>query len=242
MPRTVNVVNLGLKDYQQSYKIQKEFVKKRQEGKITDTLIFVEHPPVFTIGRNGSRKNILASSERLKKEKIKIYEIDRGGDITYHGPGQIVGYPIIDLRKYGKDIHIYLRTLEEILIKMLEHFSISAERIKGMTGVWINPVRNNPHFLLSQESSGDDSGISNGVNDKKIASIGIGISKWITYHGFSLNIDPNMKHFEMINPCGLGKPITSMKEQLNSKCPKRGEIEEKLTEIFTEVFQKRKIV
>ena len=160
MNNTINIVNIGLKDYQETYKIQKELVKKRHEGKIPDTLILVEHPPVFTIGRSGSRKNIHVSLGKLKEEGIKIYEIDRGGDITYHGPGQIVGYPIIDLRKYGRDIHLYLRTLEKVLIKLLQDFSIEAGRIKGMTGVW--------------------------VNDKKIASIGIGVSKWVTYHGFCL--------------------------------------------------------
>lgn len=210
MGKSINVINLGLKEYQETYKIQKKFVKERYEGKIPDTLILVKHHPVFTIGRNGSRKNILISLEKLRKEGIKIHEIDRGGDITYHGPGQIVGYPIIDLREYGKDIHLYLRTVEEVLIRLLRDFSIESQRIKGMTGVW--------------------------VDNKKIASIGIGVSKWVTYHGFSLNIDPNMKHFAMINPCGLGKPITSMKEQLNSKCPERRNIEEKLARAFAEVF------
>lgn len=212
MNNAITISNLGLKDYQQTYKIQKELVKQRTAGKIPDTLILVEHPPVFTIGRSGSRKNILIPLVKLKEEGIKVYEIDRGGDITYHGPGQIVGYPIIDLKKYGKDIHLYLRTLEDVLIRLLKDFNISSKRIQGMTGVWIK--------------------------DKKIASIGIGVSKWITYHGFCLNIDPNMKHFAMINPCGLNKPVTSMKEQLNSGCPERNKIEEKLIETFVEFFKK----
>ncbi len=214
MEEIIDILNLGLKDYQETYKTQKQLVKKRYEERIPDTLILVEHHPVFTIGRSGSRKNIRAPSEKLKKEGIKVYETDRGGDITYHGPGQIVGYPIIDLRRYGKDVHLYLRALEEVLIKLLKNFSIYAERVKGMTGVW--------------------------VNDKKIASIGIGVSKWVTYHGFSLNIDPNMRHFAMINPCGLSKPVTSMKEQLNSKCPSRAEIEEKLVKTFARFFKKEK--
>ena len=212
----LNLLNLGLKDYQETYKIQKELVNKRCEGRIPDTLILVEHPSVFTIGKSGSRENILASLSELKKEGIKVHEIDRGGDITYHGPGQIVGYPIIDLKEQGKDIHLYLRTLEEVLIKSLQDFSIEAGRIKGMTGVW--------------------------VDDKKIASIGIGVSKWVTYHGFSLNVDSNMKHFAMINPCGLNRPITSMKEILNGKLPPREEIENKLAGIFEEVFSKRKLL
>lgn len=230
MRNTLDILNLGLKDYQETYKIQKDLVGKRCKGEIPDTLIFVEHPPVFTIGRKGSRKNILISSAQLKKEKIKIHEIDRGGDITYHGPGQIVGYPIVDLRKYGKDIHVYMRTLEEILIKSLRHFGISSGRIKDMTGVWVDPVRN----ITPRRDAGT---ISNGAS-KKIASIGIGVSRWITYHGFALNVNPNIKYFKMINACGLGKPITSMKEQLGNKCPKRETIEEKIAGISSEVFSK----
>ncbi|HIE44458.1 MAG TPA: lipoyl(octanoyl) transferase LipB [Candidatus Omnitrophica bacterium] len=210
MEKILNVINLGLKDYQEVYNLQKEFVKKRYKGKIADTLILTEHSPVFTIGRTGSIKNILAPLEELRKEGIDIYEIDRGGDITYHGPGQIVGYPIIDLRGYQKDIHLYLRRLEEVLIQLLRNFGIEAIRIERMSGVW--------------------------VKNKKIASIGVGVSKWITYHGFCLNLNPNMSHFAMINPCGLGKPLTSMEEQLNGELPQRREIEEKLVSYFKKVF------
>jgi len=210
MEKILNVINLGLKDYQEVYNLQREFVKKRYKGKIADTLILTEHSPVFTIGRTGSIKNILAPLEELRKEGIDIYEIDRGGDITYHGPGQIVGYPIIDLRGYQKDIHLYLRRLEEVLIQLLRNFGIEAIRIERMSGVW--------------------------VKNKKIASIGVGVSKWITYHGFCLNLNPNMSHFAMINPCGLGKPLTSMEEQLNGELPQRREIEEKLVSYFKKVF------
>ena len=236
MLQPLNIVNLGLRDYLQTYKIQKELVNERFANKIPDTLLFVEHPPVFTIGRSGSKKNILVSLGKIKQEGIEIHEIDRGGDITYHGPGQIVGYPIIDLKNYGKDIHCYLRMLEETLIKSLEDFGIKADRIKNMTGVWVHPVRN-------RSPKGDRTEmpkaipISNGAS-KKIASIGIGVSKWVTYHGFALNIEPNMKHFAMINPCGLGKGITSMKEQLNGRCPSKDKIKEKIAEIFADVFQK----
>lgn len=213
MKKALQVLNLGLRDYQEVHKLQKELLKRRYQGEIPDTLILTQHPPVFTIGRSGSRKNILASEEELKKEGIKVYEIERGGDITYHGPGQIVGYPIIDLHLYKKDIHLYLRKLEEVLIKLLGQFRIAGERIEGMTGVW--------------------------VKNKKIASIGVGVSKWVTYHGFCLNIDPNMKHFAMINPCGLGKPVTSMKEELNGRLPPRELIEKRLVDSFEKVFKKR---
>jgi len=202
-------------------------------------LLLVEHPPVFTIGRNGSRKNILASLSQLKKEGIKVYEIDRGGDITYHGPGQIVGYPIIDLKNYGKDIHVYLRTLEEVLIKLLKDFDIEAKRIKGMTGVWVHPVRS-PSDKMSEGSPNIKSGLTSNGASKKIAFIEIRVSKWIAYHGFALNVEPNMEHFSFINPCGLGKSVTSMKEQLGERCPGRKKIEERLVRKFMEIFSERK--
>lgn len=213
MVEAVDIINLGLEDYRQTYKIQKELVDKRLQGQISDTLILVEHIPVFTIGKSGNKKNILAPLGKIKEEGIEIIEVNRGGDITYHGPGQIVGYPIIDLRNYGKDIHLYLRMIEGVLIKLLTEFGIKAKRISGMTGVW--------------------------VNNKKIASIGIALSKWVAYHGFALNVEPNMEHFKMINSCGLGREITSMKEQLKELCPPKKRIEEKLSEIFIEFFKKK---
>jgi lipoate-protein ligase B len=237
MSKNLDILNLGLKDYRQTYKIQKELVNKRSQDKIPDTLILAEHPPVFTIGRSGGENNILVSSKKIKAEGIKIHKIDRGGNITYHGPGQIVGYPIINLKNYGKDIHLYLRMLEEVIIKLLKEFNIKTKRIKNMTGVWVYPVRNK----MQEASALSKTRISNGVDAKKIASIGIGISKWVTYHGFCLNLDPNIKHLAMINPCGLGKPMTSIKEQLNGRCPGRKTIEKILVESFAEVFSKRNI-
>jgi len=241
MSEAADIVNLGLKDYRQTYEIQKEFVARRLKGQIPDTLILVEHTPVFTIGKSGSKKNILVSLEKINEKGIEIIEVNRGGDITYHGPGQIVGYPIIDLRNYGKDIHLYLRRIEGILIKLLEKFGIKADRIEGMTGVWVYPVRNPatnamediPAVFLRKQNAGITS-----EEVKKIASIGIALNKWVTYHGFALNVEPNMEHFRMINPCGLGREITSMKEQLKELCPPQKRIEKKLSEIFIEFFKK----
>ncbi len=235
MSKMINILKLGLEDYRRTCEIQKELVRKKQQEKIPDTLMLVEHPPVFTIGKSGKGNNILVSLERIKEEGIEIIEVDRGGDITYHGPGQIVGYPIIDLKNYGKDIHLYLRMLEEVIIRLLEKFNIQAKRIKGMTGVWVYPVRNKaPKATASDEYRK----ISNGVGNEKIASIGIAVSRWVTYHGFALNVSPNMQYFTMINPCGLGRGVTSMKEQLKERCPPKKQIEEKLAEIFIEFFKK----
>ena len=187
MKAVCNVLDIGLKDYMEVYDLQKKILSERIKGEIPDTLILTEHPPTFTIGRKGGRGNILVSNEVLKKNGIKVYEIDRGGDITYHGPGQIVGYLIINLTEWNKDIHLYLRSLEEVIIRFLSHFKIMADRINDYTGVW--------------------------VGDCKIAAIGIGVSKWTTFHGFCININPDKKHFKMITPCGIkDKSVTSLDE------------------------------
>ena len=187
MKAVCNVLDTGLKDYMEAYNLQKELLVKRIKNEIPDTLILTEHTPTFTIGRKGGRENLLVNEEVLKKNGIKVYEIDRGGDITYHGPGQIVGYPIMNLSEWNKDIHLYLRSLEEVIIRFLSHFKIMAGRINNYTGVW--------------------------VGDCKIAAIGIGVSKWTTFHGFCININPNKKHFSMITPCGIrDKSITSLDE------------------------------
>jgi lipoate-protein ligase B len=238
MSQSISILNLGLKDYRQTYEIQKELLKKRIKKEIPDTLVLVEHHPVFTIGRSGNKKNIRAPLEKIKREGIEIIASDRGGDITYHGPGQIVGYPIVDLKNYGKDIHRYLRMLEEVIIKLLDDFDIKADRISGMTGVWVHPVRNPPIFIGGSRLRRL---ISNGAS-KKIASIGIAVSKWVTYHGFALNVEPNMEHFKMINSCGLGKDVTSVKEQLKTLCPSKEKIQKKLIETFEALFKKEKAV
>jgi lipoate-protein ligase B len=169
-----------------------------------------EHNPVFTIGRGGSRSNILVDQEVLETYKICVYEIDRGGDITYHGPGQIVVYPILDLKGYKKDIRWYLRSLEAVIINFLDKCNIKGEQKNNFTGVW--------------------------VGEEKIASIGIGVSKWISYHGFSLNICPDLEYFDMINPCGLvGAKVTSLSKILNKSVAIQ-DIKDILTGSFEEIF------
>lgn len=187
MKEICNVLDTELKDYMEVYGLQKKILAERIKNEIPDTLILTEHSPTFTIGRKGGRENILVSNEVLEKNGIKVYEIDRGGDITYHGSGQIVGYPIMNLAKWNKDIHLYLRSLEEVIIRFLSHFKITAGRVNNYTGVW--------------------------VGDSKIAAIGIGVSKWTTFHGFCVNINPDKKHFRMITPCGIrDKSVTSLDE------------------------------
>ncbi len=197
-------------EYNNAYSIQKELVAKRISGQIPDTLILLEHEPVITVGRSGSLNNILIREEERLKEKIALCEVDRGGDVTYHGPGQLVGYPILDLNGYGRDIHKFLRLLEEVIIKVLAGYGLKALRLRGLTGVW--------------------------VGRRKIASIGVGVRKWISFHGFSLNVAPDMRFFSFINPCGLGDgKMTSMKELLGHGLPLE-DVREKVVKNFSEVF------
>ena len=180
------ILDLGTIDYLASLKIQHELVDRRRLGKISDSVMIVEHPPVFTIGRSGSRKNLLVNEEELSKQGIKVIDVDRGGDITFHSPGQLIIYPIFDLRNRTKDLHRYLRDLEEVAVSFLNRYGVKSRRIPQATGVW--------------------------VADDKIASIGIAAKDWVTYHGLSININNDTSFFSMINPCGIKNlKVTSLK-------------------------------
>lgn len=171
------ILDLGLIDYEECYCAQKEMVARRKLGETGDTLILAEHKDVFTIGRTGRREHLIADEGHLSRRGIKVLNVDRGGDITYHGPGQLVAYPVIDLKDRWRDLHRYLRCLEDAVIKFLRRYSINGERHPDRTGVW--------------------------VSGKKIASIGVGVSNWVTYHGLSINIKTDLSFFDMIYPCGL---------------------------------------
>lgn len=172
------VIDLGISRYEDVYALQKELVAKRKLGIIKDTVIITEHLPVFTIGRNGLKENLLEDMATMDRLGVRLVEADRGGDVTFHGIGQLILYPIIDLRYYKKDLHLYMRMLEEIMINLLNNYSIEGKRRIGATGVWLD-------------------------RHTKIGSIGIGVSKWVTYHGLSININTNLDYFNMIIPCGL---------------------------------------
>jgi lipoate-protein ligase B len=188
----LKIMKLGIVDYGRAYELQKRLLRDHIEGRGNNILLLLQHSPVITIGRSGSRSNILAPRSLLIAEGIEVYEIDRGGDVTYHGPGQLTGYPIIDLRYFRKDVHWYLRMLEEVIIRVLAEYGITGERIEGYTGVWID--------------------------DEKVAAIGVAVKRWIAYHGFAFNICPDMSHFEMIRPCGIaGKGVTSLERLLGRR-------------------------
>ena len=187
MSQKINIVDLGRMDYQSAWDFQKEFHNKVLLGKEADTLFLVEHEPVYTLGKNANNNNLLKKAN----SNVKVFNVERGGDITYHGPGQLVGYPILDLHNYQKSISWFMRTLESILIETLSSFGIHANQKEGLTGVW--------------------------VGDEKIGAQGVRISRWVTMHGFSLNVNTDLSYFESIVPCGIVNcEITSMKQLLGN--------------------------
>ena len=202
-----NILDLGKSHYNEAWKIQKKLQSKRISGEIDDQLLLVEHFPVYTLGKNAPVEHLLIN----KSEEISIVQSDRGGNVTFHGPGQIVGYPILDLNNYRKSITWYMRELEQLIINILKDYGIEAERKKSLTGVW--------------------------VDDKKIAALGVRISKWVTMHGFSLNIDPDLKYYQGIIPCGISQyGVTSMADILGDSAPKMSEIKEKIVSQFISNF------
>ncbi len=182
--KTCDVVHLGIADYAEAVQLQEHLLIARQLDLVPDTLILLQHPPVFTIGRAGSARNVLAPEWLLEQEGIAVFESNRGGDVTYHGPGQLVVYPILRLADHGDDVHRYVRMVEETAIVLLARYDIVAERVSGYPGVWVGPA--------------------------KVGAVGIAIKGGVTMHGLAINVSPNMAHFGMINPCGLGRPVTSM--------------------------------
>ncbi len=182
---TIQLIQSGLTDYNQIWDLQRELLEKVTASRSENYLILTEHNPVITIGKSGNIKNLLADESYLKTKGIEITKIDRGGDITFHGPGQLVGYPILNLSAFEKDVHWYLRKLEEIIIKTLEIFGIEGKRIPGLTGVW--------------------------VGDNKICAIGVKVTRWVSMHGFALNLSTDLNYFKYIVPCGISdKGITSI--------------------------------
>ncbi len=179
--------------YGDAWSLQRAVLAARQADQIPDTILLVEHPPVVTVGRAGRTSNVLVPRELLDARRIEFYEVERGGDVTYHGPGQLVGYPILNLRTLDEDVVRYVRLLEAALITALGRWEISGERVRGYPGVW--------------------------VGGAKVAAVGVAVKRKVTMHGFALNVDPDLSHFELINPCGLGKPVTSIARLLGRAVP-----------------------
>jgi lipoyl(octanoyl) transferase len=189
----LNLIHLGRIDYASGLALQKQLVEARHAGRIDNTLLLLEHPPVLTLGRNSHRENVLASDEFLAYRGVELHEINRGGDVTYHGPGQLVGYPILDLRSFTPRLGAveYVRAIEEVLIRVCADFGVKTNRVAGRTGVWTLP--------------------GGSIAEKKIAAIGVHISRGITSHGFALNVTTDLRDFELIVPCGISdRQVTSL--------------------------------
>ncbi len=216
--------DLGRMSYKTAWDFQEQKLadktRLKREGKseqIASELFFVEHNPVFTLGKSGHAENVLLSEEQLAKKGIEYFHINRGGDITFHGPGQIVGYPVFDLEQFKTDLGWYLRSLEEVIILTLADYGIIGERSKGETGVWIEPHRKG--------------------YERKICAMGIRCSRWVTMHGFALNVNTDLDYFNFIIPCGIqGKQVTSLKKELGYEVSTE-EVKKKIKHNFCKVFE-----
>ena len=228
MNKKIELQDLGLKDYKQTWDYQETLFKGTVDTKIknrreeagletSNYFLFVEHPHVYTLGKSGDISNLLVDEAQLKAKNATFYKVNRGGDITYHGPGQIVGYPILDLDNFFTDIHKYLRFLEEMIILTLAEYGLKAERSPGETGVWLDV---GTPFA------------------RKICAMGVRASRWVTMHGFALNVNANLGYFDLMIPCGIrGKAVTSLNVELGKKEVDEAEVKEKLLKYFAQLFE-----
>lgn len=228
MNKQIELQDLGLKDYKQTWDYQEQLfksivdtkIKNRREDANLETknyFLFVEHPHVYTLGKSGDKSNLLVDETQLAEKGATFYKVNRGGDITYHGPGQIVGYPILDLDNFFTDIHKYLRFLEEMIILTLDEYGLKAERSPGETGVWLDV---GTPFA------------------RKICAMGVRASRWVTMHGFALNVNANLGYFDLMIPCGIkGKAVTSLNVELGQATIEEEEVKTKLLKHFTQLFE-----
>jgi len=213
--KTLNYIDLGEIDYKEAWDIQKSLFEKRLSGEIPDTILLLEHPHTYTLGKTADIKNLIGGDSYLKEKEITVYDIDRGGDITYHGPGQIVGYTIFDLKNWKQDTHLFLRALEDVIIKTSSDYNLATSRNEKHTGVWIE--------------------------DRKICAIGIKVSRWITMHGFAFNVNTDLELFNGIIPCGINdKKVTSLKKEFDKNFDIKS-IKERILQNVEEIFGYDKI-
>jgi lipoyl(octanoyl) transferase len=207
-------VDLGLIGYAEAWELQKRVVAARKADAIEDVLLFCEHPPVITLGRSGKRENLLASEHVLRQKGVEFHASDRGGDITYHGPGQIVGYPILNLGAIRRDVVWYVRMLEEVMIQATAEFGITAKRVGGKTGIWVRA----------------------GSTEEKLAAIGVHISRWVTSHGFAYNVSTDLRNFDLIVPCGIADRKATSLEKLLGRSVEQKEVAPRIAKHLGEVL------
>jgi lipoyl(octanoyl) transferase len=208
-------VNAGLIRYNAAYELQKQLVEARKAEAVPDVLLFCEHPHVITVGRNGKRDHLLAGDRLLAQMNVEFCATDRGGDITYHGPGQVVGYPVLDLTEYRRDVRWYVEQIEEVMIRATADFGLRAARVEGRHGIWV------------ESASGEE----------KLAAIGVHLSRWVTSHGFAYNVSTDLRYFDLIVPCGIaGRRATSL-ESVLARSVSDSEVHERLAQHFGEIFQ-----
>jgi len=212
--RTCQIVDLGLVGYAEAYALQKRVVAARKAEAIEDVLLLCEHPHVITQGRNGKREHLLVSKHVLRQKGVEYYETSRGGDITYHGPGQIVGYPILNLGAIRRDVVWYVRTLEEAMIRATSEFGITAERVAGKTGIWMRA----------------------GNTEEKLAAIGVHISRWVTSHGFAYNVSTDLRNFDLIVPCGIAECKATSLEKLLGRSVEEKEVSPRIAKHLGELL------
>lgn len=205
------VADLGLHPYGEIWSLQQDLVCLRQAGSVPDLLLLLEHEPVLTLGKGGRAEHILIAPEELVRRGVDFRRVDRGGDVTFHGPGQVVAYPILDLTQQGRDVHLYCRGLEEVGLRILSDYGLSGQRVKGLTGVW--------------------------VGEEKVMAIGVGVRRWVSFHGMAFNVNTNLDYFRLIHPCGIkDRGVTSLARLLNREIP-LDEVKERLLHHFSSVFR-----
>jgi lipoyl(octanoyl) transferase len=228
--KSCQIIDLGLIGYAEAYALQKRVVAARKADAIGDVLLFCEHTPVITQGRNGKREHLLVSENVLRQRNVEFFETSRGGDVTYHGPGQLVGYPILQLGTIRKDVVWYVRMLEEVMIRASAEFGISAHREEGKTGIWVGNEDKNFTQRAQSSQSGEETAA------EKLGAIGVHISRWVTSHGFAYNVATDLRNFDLIVPCGIaGRKATSL-EKLLGRAVKLNEVAPKIVAHFGDVF------
>ena len=228
------IVDLGFIGYEEAFALQKRVVAARKAEAIGDVLLLCEHPHVITLGRNGKRENLLASERVLAQKGVEFQATNRGGDITYHGPGQIVGYPVIQLAAIRRDVVWYVRMLEEVMIRTCADFGVAAGREEGKTGAWVSVTRQEEKKDSPERAQSSQSLQSAGA--EKIGAIGVHISRWVTSHGFAFNVATDLRYFDLIVPCGIAERKATSLEKVLGRAVKRNEAATKIVEHFGEVF------